>query len=195
MTLYTNLSDVKAALRITDTVDDDLLVSLITAASARIDNACHRTFGQASGDRYYSPKNNYSVVIDDLATANGLVVRLDTSNDGTWATTMTSSQYQLEPVNNPAQGRPYRMLRSNGNVIFPMNTYGKVMVKMTGTWGWPAVPAEISEATRLMVLRQFRRFDSPLGVAGFGDLGTIMVRAIDPDIQALITPFMLAVAV
>lgn len=189
---YTTLDAVKSALRINDTVDDDLIASVISAASARIDNACNRVFAQSTGDRYYWPRNAYSVMIDDLASTSGLVVRLDTNSDGTWATTMTSAQYQLEPVNNLAQGKPVRLIRSTGTVMFPINTYGKVMVKISGTWGWPSVPPEISEATRLMVLRQFRRFDSPLGVAGFGDLGAMQVRSIDPDIAALIAPFQLA---
>jgi hypothetical protein len=79
-----------------------------------------------------------------------------------------------------------------GGTFWPISPYGQAMVKITGTWGWPAVPPEIEEATRLLTIRQFRRFDSPLGVAGFGDLGAITVRSIDPDIKALIAPFSLA---
>lgn len=192
---YTTLAAVKAALRITDTVDDQLITSVITSASARIDNACNRVFTQSTGDRYYYPRNVLTVPIDDLATTAGLVVRTDTNGDGSWATTLTSSQYQLEPLNALAQGRPVRMIRALGTdfggAAWPISPYGRAMLKITGTWGWPAVPAEIEEATRLLTIRQFKRFDSPLGVAGFGDLGAMMVRNIDPDIQALIAPFML----
>jgi hypothetical protein len=40
-----------------------------------------------------------------------------------------------------------------------------------------------------MSLRQFKRYDSPLGAAGFGDLGVIRVSRFDPDIEALISPW------
>jgi hypothetical protein len=38
-------------------------------------------------------------------------------------------------------------------------------------------------------MRQFKRYDSPTGVMGFGDLGVMRVGAQDPDIQALLMPF------
>jgi hypothetical protein len=38
-------------------------------------------------------------------------------------------------------------------------------------------------------MRLFKRYDSPLGVAGFGDIGAIRVGRIDPDVDALIMPF------
>lgn len=192
---YTTLAAVKSALRITDSVDDSLIASVIQSASARIDNACNRVFAQSTGDRYYWPKNQLTCPIDDLATTTGLVVHTDSNGDGSWATTLTSSQYQLEPLNAFAQGKPVRMIRALGTdfggMTWPLSPLGRAMLKITGTWGWPSVPPEIEEATRLLTIRQFKRFDSPLGVAGFGDLGTIMVRNIDPDIQALIAPFML----
>jgi len=43
---YASLSDVKAALRITDTVDDSLLEISIEAASREIDGWCERVFLQ-----------------------------------------------------------------------------------------------------------------------------------------------------
>ena len=34
---------------------------------------------------------------------------------------------------------------------------------------------------------------APLGVAGFGDLGAITVRAIDPDVERMLRPYRIAV--
>jgi hypothetical protein len=51
------------------------------------------------------------------------------------------------------------------------------------------VPTDIKQATILLAMRQFKRYDSPLGVAGFGDLGVIRVGRIDPDIESLIMPY------
>lgn len=179
-------------MRVTDSIDDDLIQSVIHAASARIDNACNRVFTQSSSTRYYTANNTMSIPIDDLASSS-VTIRLDGLQDGTWNTTLTSAQYQLEPLNSLTRGRPIRMLRLLNNTFIPFSSERRATLSVQGTWGWPDVPAEINEATRLMVIRQFRRFDSPLGVAGFGDLGVINVRSIDPDIAALIAPFMLAV--
>jgi hypothetical protein len=40
-----------------------------------------------------------------------------------------------------------------------------------------------------MSLRQYKRYDSPLGVAGFGDMGAVRVSRIDPDIQSMLAPY------
>jgi hypothetical protein len=46
---YATLSQVKAALRITDQIDDSLLNTSIDAASRWVDGWCGRTFTKASG--------------------------------------------------------------------------------------------------------------------------------------------------
>jgi hypothetical protein len=41
----------------------------------------------------------------------------------------------------------------------------------------------------MLAQRQFKRYDSPLGVTGFGELGVIRVSRIDPDVESLVAPF------
>jgi len=48
---------------------------------------------------------------------------------------------------------------------------------------------DIVQATILLSMRQFKRYDSPLGVAGFGDLGAMRVTKFDPDVEALVAPW------
>jgi hypothetical protein len=62
-------------------------------------------------------------------------------------------------------------------------------VKLTGTWGWPAVPDEIKQACLLRAAWLFKRKDTPLGVAGSSDLGMIRVGRWDPDFDKLIAPY------
>lgn len=192
-TAYATLSDIKAALRVTDTVDDSLLTSLIDSASRRIDNRCGRRFyaDAAATARTYSAEHTGVVMVDDISTTTGLLIKVDDDGDGTFETTLAvGTDVQLEPVNAIARDLPISVLRGTGR-SFPISSTGKTLVQVTAKWGWPSVPAPITEAARLLVLRQFRRFDSPLGVAGFGDLGAIMVRNIDPDIEALIAPYVI----
>jgi hypothetical protein len=62
-------------------------------------------------------------------------------------------------------------------------------VRVTGTFGWPSVPDAIKQATILLSIRIFKRLDSPLAVAGFGDLGAVRVGRSDPDVMAMIAPY------
>ena len=62
-------------------------------------------------------------------------------------------------------------------------------MRVVGTFGWAAIPTAIKQATILLSMRQFKRYDSPLGIAGFGDMGAMRVSRLDPDVEALVSPF------
>lgn len=191
---YAELSDVKAALRIEDNIDDALLEIAIEAASREIDGYCERVFySVGTAVRYYLPVDSFLVETDDIQS----VTKLETSSDGdgfnvTWA----ESDYQLEPLNSVAGGisTPYTRIRAVGSYLFPIweprhpDAY-EATVKVTGVFGFASVPTAIRQATILLAMRQFKRYDSPLGVAGFGDLGAMRVSRFDPDVEALIQPF------
>jgi hypothetical protein len=68
-------------------------------------------------------------------------------------------------------------------------------LQVTALWGWPAVPDEIEQATALYAARLYRRKDSPQGVIGGGDFGPVRVSRIDPDVEALIAPFVIPIIV
>lgn len=56
-------------------------------------------------------------------------------------------------------------------------------------WGLLEIPAPVKRATLLAASRLYRRQDSPLGVTGFGDLGAVFVRSVDPDVAKLLDPY------
>ena len=188
---YCTLAEVKAALRISDSVDDTLLENSVEAASRRIDGECSRRFyadGSATARTYAADRNDF-LFVDDISTLSGLVVKVDDDSDGTFETTYTiGSDFQVEPSNAIAQGNPVYLLRALDK-MFPISDAGRTLVQVTADWGWPSVPDAIREATVLMAARHFKRYESPLGVAGFGDIGAIIVRRIDPDVAMLISPF------
>jgi hypothetical protein len=77
-----------------------------------------------------------------------------------------------------------------GDYSFPTTYDGETTVRVTANFGFAtAVPTEIRQATMLLAARYYKRFDSPLGVAGFGDLGAMRVSRTDPDIHAILQPF------
>ena len=190
---YCTLAEVKAALRITDTVDDSLLELSIEAASREIDGYCQRYFYSASATRVYNATNAFITETDDIVS----VTTLKTSDDGaTYDTTWAATDFQLEPLNGVSSGltQPYTRVRAVGDYLFPQwsvtGTYSNFAgVQIVGVFGWSTVPTAIKQAAILLAMRQFKRYDSPLGVAGFGDIGVMRVGRVDPDVEALLMPF------
>lgn len=191
---YCTLADLKSALRIQDDLDDSLLELAIESASRDIDGACERVFYKtANATRVYVPRDSFIVETDDIVS----ITTLKTSSGGvTFDITWSAGDYQLEPLNGVSGGlvQPYTAIRAIGSYLFPvwepanLNAQ-EATVQIVGTFGWNTVPTAIKQATILLAMRLFKRLDSPLGVAGFSDLGAVRVSNIDPDINRLIMPF------
>jgi hypothetical protein len=190
---YATLAQVKAALRITDNIDDSLLELNIEAASREIENYCERKFTKVTATRVYIPQDSFTAQIDDLVS----LTTLKTSSTGeTFDTTWGAGDFQLEPLNGIAGGmdHPYTRIRAIGSYLFPLwdpvnvNAH-EATIQVTGVFGWNAVPTAITQATVLYAMRIYKRLDSPLGSMGMGDMGIIHVRSIDPDIASLLAPF------
>lgn len=185
---YATLAQVKSALRITDAIDDSIIELAIEAASRQIDSVCERFFYSTTDTRVYAPSDWQITEIDDLVTLTTLKTSSNVNSvfDVTW----TAGQYQLEPLNGIAGGivTPFNRIRAIDNLYFPENM-GEATVQVEGVFGFAAVPTEIKQAAVLLSSRIFKRNDSPLGVAGFGDLGAIRVSRVDPDIDAMLAPY------
>jgi hypothetical protein len=194
---YATRNQVKAALRIgtADTIDDDLIDNCVGAASRLIDGYCNRRFwSNGTATRVYQAEDSFYCSIDDIA---GTAITLKTSSfaDGNFDVTWSASDYQLEPLNGNLDGLTwsYDKIRAVGDYLFPTvnANYGEqALVQVTAVFGWPAVPEPVTQATIIQASRIFKRYDSPLGVAGFGDLGAIRVsRYLDPDMAQLVEPY------
>lgn len=191
MTLYATAAQIKAALRITDSVDDTLITMAGSAASDLIDGYCSRTFTTSgTTTRYFAPSDNYVLYTDDLA-GTAITVQSSTGANAVFDVTWASTDYQLEPLNGVTSGQtvPFNRIRAIDNYLWPMAS-GEATVKITGTFGFPAVPITVTQAAVLQAARIFTRLLSPLGVAGFGDLGVVRIsRALDPDVAQLVEPY------
>jgi hypothetical protein len=195
---YATRNQVKAALRIgtADTLDDDLIDNCVGAASRLIDGYCNRRFWQSgtAEARVFQAEDSFYCSIDDIA-GTALTLKTSTQADGTFDLTWKVSDYQLEPLNGNLDGLTwsYDKIRAVGDYLFPTvnANYGEqALVQVTAIFGWPAVPEPVTQATIIQASRIFKRYDSPLGVAGFGDLGAIRVsRFLDPDMAQLVEPY------
>lgn len=200
MTLYASTAQIKAALRITDSVDDSLINMAGSAASQLIDTYCQRSFGQTFGTRVYAPDTPFICQIDDLVAGSAVTINLSTNLDGVYSTTIGTSDYQLEPLNAIMDGSPWpaTRIRAVGGYLWGigdwnfyfLETPAKASVQVIGTFGWPEIPATVTQAACIQAARLYKRADSPLGVAGFGDMGAIRVsRGLDPDVAQLLQPY------
>lgn len=195
---YATRNQVKAALRIgtADTLDDDLIDNCVGAASRLIDGYCNRRFWQSgtAEARVFQAEDSFYCSIDDVA-GTALTLKTSSQADGTFDVTWKVSDYQLEPLNGNLDGLTwsYDKIRAVGDYLFPTvnANYGEqALVQVTAVFGWPSVPEPITQATIIQASRIFKRYDSPLGVAGFGDLGAIRVsRFLDPDMAQLVEPY------
>lgn len=182
---YATIQQVKDALRVTDAIDDSLIELSIEAASREIDAYCQRVFYSTTATRTYKTDSSFLCAIDDLVS----LTSLKTSTTTAWDTTWSTSDYQLEPTNGISGGltQPYNRIRAINTLVFPI--LPEVTVQVAGVFGWSAVPMDVRIACILQAQRLFKRFDSPLGVIGMGDLGSIRVSRVDSDVQALLAPY------
>lgn len=185
---YCTLAEVKASLRITDSVDDDLLELAVEAASREIDSSCERQFYSTATTRIYTPRDSYITEIDDLSSVTS--IKTSSAADGVFDVTWGTDDYQLEPLNGLIGGieTPANQIRAVGDYTFPISG-GEATVQVVGTFGFSTTPTAIRQATVILASRIYKRNDSPLGVAGFGDLGAIRVSRLDSDVEALIMPY------
>jgi hypothetical protein len=167
-------------------VDDEGLDPMArTAASRAIDQRTNRQFGKVDSPvaRIYRPWPDYDrgvwcVTIDDLMDTDGLVVDLD-------GTTVT--QFELEPLNAAADGRPWETLVfTDDSEARPTKHTDKVT--MTAPWGWDAFPPAVVEATLLQASRLKKRRDAPFGIAGSPDMGSEvrLLARLDPDVVVIL---------
>lgn len=188
---YISLAELKSALRIpaSDTLDDTLLERAVNSASRLIDGYANRSFfNGGTATRVYAPQDAYVTQFDDLQS----LTTLETSSDGDgFDTTWTSASYQLEPLNGISDGlsTPYTRVRAIDDLTF-LTLGEEATVRITGVWGWASVPDPIAQACVIQAERIFKRLDSPLGVAGFGDMGVVRVTSrLDGDVAQLVEPY------
>ena len=185
---YCTLEQIKAAVGISDSVDDSLLEMAVESASRQIDSYTERIFYNAgTATRIFAPLDNYVCATDDFITLSSV----KTSEDGeTFDTTWETTDWQAEPLNGVSGGlvTSYTQIRAVEDYLFPVRG-GEATVQIAGTWGWSAVPIAVTQATVILASRIFKRLDAPLGIIS-GELGSMRVGyKLDPDVQHLIEPY------
>ena len=187
---YCTLNDVKAALNIEDSMDNAAIEIAIATASRMIDDYTGRFFYKdgtvgAPATRYYTPTDYWILPTDDFVSISEIAT--DDNFNRTYDTIWTASDSMFEPVNNPSRGWPMSRILAVGAYVFPWNLPQSVRVR--GVFGLSTVPYEVKTAAKIQASRLFLRNQSPFGIAGNTDLGTVLLAAkLDADVEALLRP-------
>lgn len=194
---YITLEEALAYTGANPVADPADLEDVITTVSRMIDRYTGRNFYQTTTTqaRYFETEETDCLDLgpfNDIATTVGLVVDVDRDCDGTYESTIASTNYQLEPVNAAVMGEPYTEIELLNYVLFPTPIANgrEYLIRVTATWGWPEVPPAVKQATRILVAELAKLADAPLGVAGFADLGIARVASsLPPRARQLLEPF------
>lgn len=186
---YASLAELKTRLDISDTAEDTLLETLLTATSREIDDYCRRRFYAATETRYYTADQADVVLVDDCLSVSALLT--DADGDRTYETTWTTADYDLDPPNAALDGEPYWQLSvtPRGNYSFPRGVARGV--KVTGSWGYSAsTPAVINNACLYQAALAWRAVDAPGGMSGGGEFRTeITAIGLHPFTKRLLMPY------
>jgi hypothetical protein len=190
---YVSLAELRSEIGITDaadTTDDARLTQAAGAASRAIDNHCGRRFylDASASARYYTAEFSRHLRVDDIGSLTGLVIATDEDSDRDYDITWAATDYDTLPDNALADGRPITELAIAplGVYVFPRLRRG---VRVTALWGWPSVPADIKTACMIQAIRLYKRRDSPFGIMGSIETGQMTLPPLDPDVKALLQPY------
>lgn len=154
----------------------------------KTDTATARVYGNASVGLGILSRN--VAIVDDFHTTTGLVIATDTSDDGSFATTWATTDYQLEPLNGIVDGEtgwPYWLIRAVGSYTFPTSTR-RAPLRVTAKWGWAAVPTPAKEAWLVVGAETASLPEAKFGVASNAEWGVARVRA-NPMAMAMLNPY------
>lgn len=195
MAYLCSADDVKEALGIPipDNVDDARIELAVQAATNMIQQYCRRQFvaDDTATARVYVAVNPDLVFTEDFYTTTGLVIETDGGADGSFGTTWTASDYQLEPLNSETFGEswPYHTVRAIGGLYFPRD-YDQALVRVTAKWGWTSVPPAVKQAAILQTITVFKSADAPFGATPFAETGILRLRsALHPTAAALVQDY------
>lgn len=188
---YVSADELVAYMRMNASAEDagfDLLAMSVETASEWVNQYTGREFNLAdtASARYFDTTDAGLVLVDDIGHAT-ISVATDTTQDGTWPTSWTTSDFQVNPLGAIAASEPITSLVAVGSYTFPPVVRRQGLVRVTARWGWPEVPAAIKQATLIQASRLYKRFESPAGVLGGGEFGVVRVGTIvDPDVATLL---------
>jgi hypothetical protein len=209
-TWYTSIEELKSRLGGTYanpssiSNDDYELTTAIMIASRSINRFCGTHFNRITEARTFAVENLYFLKIDQLVKGSITSFLLDIDGDGTFETAWTEGNnyqalreghgYNVNDIGTPQPQNLIQVILGTPTTVgggqflpFVWPFTHEDRVQITATWGWPEIPAEVSQACLLMATDYFKSKDAPFGMAGQGDLAFRVQQS--PWVVDLLRPF------
>ena len=194
---YITMDDLRGRAGIDDHLDDATLEGAINAACRAIDVWCAQIFYDAGSAtaKTFRPTDPYCAEVLPFNTTTGLVIKTDTSDDASYATTWASTDYELDvfggDYTTTLGTAPYTKIRAVGSYLFPTANRRRISLQVTARWGWSAVPYPVQEASKILSVDLWKRKDTPFGVTtGTVDFGGLRIgRDLMAQVASLLTPY------
>lgn len=199
---YGTAADIKAELPITDTSWDVKIDVAGNAAARQIDGHTgwpHGFWADATVKtrEYYADDSTCLDIPEGISSTTGLIVKTDTGDDGTYATTLTiATNFIVRPVNAADQVpvEPYTELRivDYAGSFFPAWSSGRPGVQVTATFGWPAVPDDVRKAWIVQTIYLLKASDAVFGAIQLGEGGfatRLRGAGLNPTAEALLQKY------
>lgn len=194
---YAELALVRSQIgKLTTDDRDEMISASILAASRMIDAECGLWPGAFRPDAVASTRvvelagntrsiglNRSAISAGPIASATGLVVGGGNAFTGIY-TTWANGTYMYGPPSAVSMGEPIEWIGVTTSGLSSIDS-----IQVTARWGYPSTPSQIELACRMLAARLYRRKDSPQGVITSADWGAVRVSRTDPDIHALLFPF------
>jgi hypothetical protein len=153
-------------------LDDATLLGYTEAATSALNNACGRQWVVASSatPRSFQPRGwSRTLIIHDCTTITSVV------DNG--STLVSGTGYQAEPLNHLSDAGetiPYYQLVKPSAEWYSSNGLASVVV--TATWGWAAIPYQITQACLVLGKELCNNQDVRLGIVAVSDAAISGIR-------------------
>jgi hypothetical protein len=191
---YCTVAQLRAAIGDSTSLQTTTLQTAIQVASRQVDTMCERYFYQDPGVTTftYDPDDYWTVSTDDISTTAGLVVKIDSSYNGSYATTWTlGTNFVTLPEGGIVAGVPWPIIGFRivdaGSYFPPGYAFYHRTVQVTARFGWASVPDAVNLATLLLAVANYKAPEAPGGLL-MGDFGVVRQKA-DPRVEALLGPY------
>lgn len=190
------MDDVRGRAGIADHEDDPTLDPAINAACRAIDVYCGQFFydSGAATARTYKPRCATWTRVDPFNTTTGLIIATDTDDDGTYETTWTTTDYELDYFGGDMVhmlSAPYDRINAIGSYYFTQSGARRRTLQVTAQWGWSATPNSVKEAAKILTIDLWKRKDTPFGITtGTMEFGGLRIgRDLMAQVSSLLQPF------
>lgn len=190
--LYCTPEYLKSRTGISDSLDDREILAACRSVSRWVDAHCDRVFARRSVTLQVDTCGYYSLPIPDFVSVTTL--KTDDDADGTFETTWSASDYELQPVSAAVmlEPKPYTSIVAVSGRLFPVRSSlpGRPpRAQLVGVAGWPALPAGVSEGSAILAADYLAAGGTKFGVIGFE--GFAMRARLNPLALSMLAPYRL----